>query len=132
MIVHLDAASPLPPYAQLRIQIAASIRSGRLPDGHQLPPIRQLASDLDLAPGTVARAYRELEADGLVVSHGRRGTRVAAAAYAAPASGTVDERLAAAVDHLADIAAELGIPPEETGELVRAALVDRRLRRERT
>jgi DNA-binding transcriptional regulator YhcF (GntR family) len=39
--------------------------------------VRQLASDLDLAPNTVARAYRELEQDGLLVTRGRRGTFVA-------------------------------------------------------
>ncbi|MER5394145.1 GntR family transcriptional regulator, partial [Saccharopolyspora sp. NPDC002686] len=44
-----------------------------------LPPIRQLARDLGLAAGTVARAYRELEAAGILETGRRRGTRVAAA-----------------------------------------------------
>jgi DNA-binding transcriptional regulator YhcF (GntR family) len=46
--------------------------------GHRLPPLRQLASDLGLAVGTVARTYRELEAAGLVASRRGGGTRVSA------------------------------------------------------
>ena len=46
----------------------------------RLPPLRQLAADLGLAAGTVARTYRELEAAGLVVSRRGGGTRVAAGA----------------------------------------------------
>jgi GntR family transcriptional regulator len=77
MTVRIDPSSPIPPFEQLRAHIAASILGGYLDEGHQLPPIRQLSADLDLAPGTVARAYRELESAGLVISRGRRGTRVA-------------------------------------------------------
>ena len=54
------------------------IATGALPKGHRLPTIRQLAVDLGLAGGTIARAYRELEQAGLIVSRGRHGTSVAA------------------------------------------------------
>jgi DNA-binding transcriptional regulator YhcF (GntR family) len=50
-----------------------------LPVGTKLPTIRQLAADLGLAPGTVARAYRELEAAGVVASRVRHGTTIAPA-----------------------------------------------------
>jgi DNA-binding transcriptional regulator YhcF (GntR family) len=106
MIVRIVPTSPVPPYEQLRAQIAASIGSGHLREGHQLPPIRQLAKDLDLAPGTVARAYRELETAGLVVSGGRRGTRVAPLPGGAP---PVDRRLAVAADAFAAVARDLGV-----------------------
>ena len=56
--------------------------AGRLPAGTKLPTVRQLAADLGLAANTVARAYRELEADGVVETHGRRGTFVSSAALA--------------------------------------------------
>ena len=78
MIVDVDTSSPTPPYEQLRVQIARMIDSGVLAEGARLPTIAQLANDLGLAPGTVARAYRELEGDGLVVSRRRVGTVVAA------------------------------------------------------
>ncbi len=68
---------PTPPYEQLRGQLADLIGSGQLADGERLPPLRQLAGDLGLAVGTVARTYRELEAAGFVRSRRGAGTRVA-------------------------------------------------------
>ncbi|WP_329569872.1 GntR family transcriptional regulator [Streptomyces sp. NBC_01361] len=75
--VRVDTASPVPPYEQIRAQLATLISSGRLPEGERLPTIRQLASDLGLAAGTVARAYRELEGAGLIRARRGAGTRVA-------------------------------------------------------
>jgi DNA-binding transcriptional regulator YhcF (GntR family) len=70
---------PTPPYEQLRRQLTELIRYGVLAPGDRLPPLRQLAADLGLAVGTVARTYRELESAGMVVSRRGGGTRVAAA-----------------------------------------------------
>ena len=67
---------PTPPYEQLRRQLVDLIQSGVLVSGDRLPPLRQLASDLGLAVGTVARTYRELESAGLVASRRGGGTRV--------------------------------------------------------
>lgn len=96
--LNVDATAPEPPYAQVRSQVLAAIASGALPAGAKLPTVRALAEQLDLAPGTVARAYKELEADGAIETRGRAGTFVslaedplrqqaqrAAAAYAARA-----------------------------------------------
>lgn len=76
MIITVDPADQDPPYLQIRIQVLAAIASGALPPGTRLPTIRQLAIDLDLAPGTVARAYRELEVDGAIATRGRKGSFV--------------------------------------------------------
>jgi DNA-binding transcriptional regulator YhcF (GntR family) len=76
--LRVDTASPVPPFEQIRAQLATLIRTGRLPDGQRLPPVRQLAADLGLAAGTVARAYRELEAAHLVTTRRGAGTRVCA------------------------------------------------------
>lgn len=76
MILDVDTTSAVPPYEQIRAQITALITTGALAVGDRLPSIRQLAGDLGLAPGTVARAYRELEQTGLVASRGRHGTVV--------------------------------------------------------
>jgi len=70
------ADAPTPPYEQLRLQLVELITSGVLPPGHRLPPLRQLAADLHLAVGTVARTYRELESAGLVRSRRGGGTTV--------------------------------------------------------
>src|SRR5215831_5324871 len=67
----------IPPYEQLRRQLAQLIGSGALEPGERLPPLRQLAGDLGLAVGTVARTYRELEAAGLIRTRRGGGTRVA-------------------------------------------------------
>ncbi|MFB6675946.1 GntR family transcriptional regulator [Streptomyces sp. NPDC056390] len=74
--VRVDTASPVPPYEQVRIQVADLILGGHLVEGDRLPAVRQLAVDLGLATGTVARAYRELESAGLVRSRRGAGTRV--------------------------------------------------------
>ncbi|WP_445524451.1 GntR family transcriptional regulator [Streptomyces cyslabdanicus] len=78
--VRVDTTSPVPPYEQIRAQLSGLIRTGGLTDGERLPPVRQLAADLGLATGTVARAYRELETAGLVRTRRGAGTRVCAPA----------------------------------------------------
>jgi DNA-binding transcriptional regulator YhcF (GntR family) len=77
VILEVDPRSAVPPYEQLRQQVTALVLGGALTPGARLPAIRQLANDLGLAGGTVARAYRELESDGVVSTHGRHGTVVA-------------------------------------------------------
>ena len=72
----IDGDSATPPFEQVRTQIATAVAAGRLDAGTKLPTVRQLAADLGLATNTVARAYRELEADAVVTAHGRRGTFV--------------------------------------------------------
>lgn len=74
--VTIDPSDPTPPYEQLRRQLATLIGSGALDPGERLAPVRQLAADLALAPGTVARTYRELESAGLVETRRGAGTIV--------------------------------------------------------
>ena len=74
MRVSVDTSSPVPAYEQIRAQVTALSESGALTAGTRLPPIRQLATDLGLAPGTVAKAYALLEKAGVASSHRRRGT----------------------------------------------------------
>jgi DNA-binding transcriptional regulator YhcF (GntR family) len=72
----IDHDSAVPPFEQLRTQVAAMVVAGELEPGEKLPTVRQLAWDLGLAPNTVARAYRELESDQVISTQGRRGTFV--------------------------------------------------------
>ena len=92
----VDPTVTVPPFEQLRTQVAQQVADGRLPAGTRLPTVRALAQQVGVAVNTVARAYRELEEDGVVVTEGRRGTsvasggvgpdaRAAAATYAAAA-----------------------------------------------
>jgi DNA-binding transcriptional regulator YhcF (GntR family) len=83
MEIRIDAASAVPPYEQLRAGIAARVADGELPAGTRMPTVRRLAEELGLAANTVARAYRELEADGVLTTQGRRGTFVSSSVVSA-------------------------------------------------
>jgi GntR family transcriptional regulator len=69
---NIDFSSPLPIYRQLIYMIKLEILSGRLNDGDQLPPIRELAKILKLNPNTVAKAYYTLDEEGFIES--KRGS----------------------------------------------------------
>lgn len=75
--VEIDLHSPVPPFEQIRARIADLVAAGELPAGTRLPSVRALAGDLGIAPNTVVRAYRELEAAGVVRTARGRGTVVA-------------------------------------------------------
>jgi DNA-binding transcriptional regulator YhcF (GntR family) len=74
----VDPDAPTAPYEQVRAQIAEQARGGGLPVGHRLPTVRGLAEELGLAANTVAKAYRALEADGVIETRGRHGSFIAA------------------------------------------------------
>ncbi len=74
MQLRISDQDGVPIYVQLLNQIKYLVSSGRLAAGEQLPPVRKLAEELLINPNTVARAYRELEAEGVVTS--RRGAGV--------------------------------------------------------
>lgn len=76
-ILAVDQEIDIAPYQQIEEQLRALIQSGDLVPGTALPTVRQLASDLNVAPNTVARAYSDLQEEGWLVSDGRRGTHVA-------------------------------------------------------
>ncbi|MDX3096929.1 GntR family transcriptional regulator [Streptomyces sp. ME01-24h] len=104
------------PYEQVREQIADQARSGALPVGYRLPTVRGLADDLGLAANTVAKAYRALEADGVIETRGRGGTFVAAAGDAAA------REAAAAASVYAQRARRLGLDRAAAETAVREAL----------
>ncbi len=104
------------PYEQLRARLLAEMQHGTRPAGSRLPTVRGLAEELGLAPGTVARAYKELEAIGAIETHGRAGTFVA---WSSDAAERRVEELAA---QLAAAAREGGVPRERVRDIVDAAL----------
>jgi DNA-binding transcriptional regulator YhcF (GntR family) len=122
VIIEVDPSSPTPPYEQLRAQLATMIATGTLPEGTQLPPIRQLAADLGLAANTVARAYRELESARLVHSRVRHGTVVAARPRSAMAAGEIARLLDDAATSYATTARQLGVDAQAAHAAVARAL----------
>jgi DNA-binding transcriptional regulator YhcF (GntR family) len=116
VLIGIDAASSVPPFEQIRTSIADQARSGALPAGTRLPTVRRLADDLGVAPGTVARAYKELEADLVVETRGRHGTFVSAGREDAER-----EAFAAAVDYVRRVR-RLGIADTQLVDYVTRAI----------
>jgi GntR family transcriptional regulator len=76
MEFHLDQRSGLPMYLQIVQQVKEALRLGLLDVGDQLPTVREVVAATAINPNTVAKAYRELERDGLVSARPGRGTFV--------------------------------------------------------
>lgn len=112
---------PVPPYEQLRRQLSDMICFGVLAPGHRLPPLRQLAGDLGLALGTVARTYRELEASGLIASHRGAGTRVANSRNQFTPEQMLDA-LARDTDDYVRRALMIGASPEQISDAINRSL----------
>ncbi|HET7233470.1 MAG TPA: Clp protease N-terminal domain-containing protein [Longimicrobium sp.] len=126
--IHVDDASDRSIYEQIVAQVQEAAATGRARAGERLPSVRALADELDVAPGTVARAYAELERLGVVVTDGARGTRIAARPVEASArvddlAGMIRPAVVAAYHQgatAADLRAALdrameGIYPEDGG-----------------
>jgi DNA-binding transcriptional regulator YhcF (GntR family) len=120
--LRVDLASPVPPYEQLREQIAGLIATGALRPDDRLPSVRQLAADLGLAGGTIARAYRELERAGLVEGRGRHGTVVR---QDPTLSAGHQRKLAVAAETLARTTRDLGASDDAALAALRTALAQR-------
>ena len=120
--VTIDANAATAPFDQVRTQIAAAVAEGRLDAGTKLPTVRQLAADLGLAPNTVARAYRELEADSVIATHGRNGTFVHSDVVDEPSdhSSAADTARAAAAEYVHSVR-RLGLSSSEALRLVEKA-----------
>lgn len=125
--LRVDLSAPTPVYEQIRTQVAGLVAVGALTAGARLPASRDLARDLGIAVGTVQRAYRELESDGLVVSRRRLGTVVAAGGPAGPGPRGAPPRPDPADALLAEVRAlvrrgrEAGLSDGELLTLVRGA-----------
>jgi DNA-binding transcriptional regulator YhcF (GntR family) len=97
MIISVDGTLALPVYEQICEQVVRMVVAGALEPGTRMPTIRQLAHDLQLAKGTVAKAYAQLEEASVLESFGHRGTFIAASAISPPR----DRELAKASLHAA-------------------------------
>ncbi len=116
MRLTVESDSSVPPYEQLRRQLAQLAASGELPAGTRLPTVRELAGQLHLAANTVARAYRELESSGLLETRGRAGTFIAAGA------DHTAQRARELADRYVSETRRLGLSTEQALGYIRAAL----------
>lgn len=122
MRIRLDHATPVPPFEQIRAQLALHVAAGRLRPGNQLPAIRRLAQELDVSTNTVARAYRELINAGIAEAAGRRGTRITAAPPIAHDIAQRAEQVRQAAERFALTASELNVSTDEALEAVIVAI----------
>ncbi len=116
--VRVDVTSAVPQYEQLRAQLAALITAGALVDGERLPTVRSLAHDLGIAPGTVARTYRDLEAGGLVLTRRKVGTVVTAPPAALDRAAVTE-----AAERFVRLARDHGLDDGAVRDAVAAALL---------
>lgn len=77
-MIAIDERSMVPVYQQIINGIIGDINNKNLKPNDRLPAVRKMAQNLDVAPGTVAKAYADLERLGFAASRGRRGTFVVA------------------------------------------------------
>lgn len=118
MQVRISDRDGVPVYVQLVSQIKYLVSSGRLAAGEQLPPVRKLAEQLVVNPNTVARAYRELETEGVVTC--RRGAGVFVSEGVSPLARREQNRiLAERVDVLVTEARQMNVDLETLVALVR-------------
>ena len=73
-MIHIDYRNSRPIYEQVKDGLRRLVVSGALPPGEKLPSVRELATTLTINPNTIQRAYRELEAEGYIVSVPGKGS----------------------------------------------------------
>ncbi len=122
--LRLDDRSETLIYQQIVEQIKEAVATGRIRPGDRLPTVRQLADELEIAPGTVARAYGELETSGVVVTDGARGTFVALAGRRADAAGRPAVSVRELLRPVVVAAFHLGATADELRAALEQAMMD--------
>jgi GntR family transcriptional regulator len=117
MTYYIDTASRVPIYQQLTRQIREAVARGEVQPEDRLPSVRQLSQELVVNPNTVARAYTELEREGVLVSRPGLGIFVAPPRNDLTRAAR-DRRLASLIDGLLTEAVHLGYQADEVLRLV--------------
>lgn len=125
---HLDPQSGVATYLQIVQQVKEALRLGTISVGDQLPTVREVVADLAINPNTVAKAYRDLEHEGLVVARQGRGTFVASTL--APASSLPHYKaLRVELERWLEAANGAGLDEESIRALISATLRETLARR---
>lgn len=121
MLLHVDVRNGLAVYDQIVRQVKFAVADGAVHAGELVPSVRELARDLAINPNTVARAYRELQEEGVLETV--RGMGLAVAQAARRHCQTERSKLIKARLHLAlEEAQQSGLEISEVESLVQSAL----------
>jgi GntR family transcriptional regulator len=120
MFLPVDTSSGLPIYRQVFDQVRRMIAAGSLKPGDRLRSVRELSAELAINPLTVARAYTELERQGLVEMRRGMGVFVANAQTPAPLLSAKLAAVRTAAERFVLEAAQAGLPTSEACRLVTA------------
>ncbi len=113
MMLRVDSTLALPVYEQIREQVVRMVLAGTIEPGTRLPTIRQLANDLQLAKGTVAKAYALLEEAQFLETRGHRGSFILAPPNRRPLGDRdASDELAGAAQTFVIAARQLGVDLE--------------------
>jgi GntR family transcriptional regulator len=124
---HLDPQSGVATYLQIVRQVKDALRLGTLDVGDQLPTVREVVADLAVNPNTVAKAYRDLEREGLVIAQQGRGTFIASTL--AHASLEYHAELREELEHWLESALRAGLDEESIRALISTTLRESLARR---
>ena len=124
---HLDPRSGVATYLQIVQQVKEALRLGTIDVGDQLPTVREVVADLAINPNTVAKAYRDLEREGLVVARQGRGTFIANTL--APPSLRHHDQLRAELERWIAEAEAAGLDEESIRALISSTLREKLARR---
>jgi len=125
MLFKPNPSSGVPIYLQLMEQVKHAVETGALRPGEQLPAIRSLAEELVINPNTVAKAYRELEHDGVIELRQGAGAFVSTNARATKMTDTLRAGQAIVASAVQKLHAR-GVSDEEIRRLFEAELGGRR------
>src|ERR1700753_3876685 len=124
--LRISASSGVPVYLQLEQQIRHAVAAGVLRSGDPLPSTRRAAAELRINPNTVARAFQNLEREGVIRTVPGGGTFVASEAALSSALLKTEKlrRLRPLAQQFAVEAAQLRVSAEDTHKLLDSALED--------
>lgn len=117
--MRIELAGSTPAADQIADQLRGLIVSGQLAADDRLPSVRQLARDLSVAPGTVAKAYRALEVDGILTARAGGSTRVSASAT------RTNRKVLDAAAAFSATCAQADVPLEDAMRILRATWATR-------
>ena len=122
VVLTVDPRSGVPIYLQVIEQVKRSVALGILAAGEQLPTVKQLALDLTINPNTVAKAYRELERDGVIETAAGRGSFVRGNGAFASSKAAASDVARSAIDAAIREAKSVGLARNDVSSIASDAI----------